>query len=189
MRYLTLFLRKKILINPHEKLYDIGTYIFLYIGFVLACFILELVLSIAIGWLLNGSAVININNTNDLLLILLSFSLPSTLCFSVIPIILFIVFMKWSINTTIVGNLTSTISGGEKHKTAIIRDLIKGSDVILFDEPTASLDKVSIQQFFNILNILKENHIIILITHNLEYSEIADKVIFLNPRKGGNEVI
>ncbi|MCK9329819.1 MAG: ATP-binding cassette domain-containing protein [Candidatus Cloacimonetes bacterium] len=49
--------------------------------------------------------------------------------------------------------IPSQLSGGQKQKIAIIRALLNQPDIIIFDEPTSSLDVTSQK---NILNIIKE---------------------------------
>lgn len=72
---------------------------------------------------------------------------------------------------------TSTLSGGERKKVSIARALLKDADVILLDEPTASLDVDSIQVLFDILIELKQTKTIILVTHENKYNHFADEII------------
>lgn len=67
---------------------------------------------------------------------------------------------------TIYDNSLETLSGGEKQKIAIIRSLLSSSDVLIFDEPTSALDSRSAQFFYSQLNELKQNKIIIVISHD-----------------------
>jgi ATP-binding cassette subfamily C protein len=83
------------------------------------------------------------------------------------------------LNTLIVDNAVTSISGGEKQKVSIVRGLIKESDIILLDEPTVSLDKKSANDLFEVLNKMKNSHIIILVTHEEKYAKYADEVIHL----------
>lgn len=74
--------------------------------------------------------------------------------------------------------LTNQISGGEKQRVAIARALVNNPSVIFADEPTGNLDSVSGVQVMDILkNLNKEGHTIILVTHEKETSEFADRVI------------
>ena len=81
------------------------------------------------------------------------------------------------LNEMIANDSISILSGGEKKKTALARALVKNSNLILLDEPTVALDKESIDSFFGILNKLKENNIIILVTHETIYNNYADEII------------
>ena len=59
----------------------------------------------------------------------------------------------------------NNISGGEKQKIAIIRQLLKNPDVMMFDEPTSALDSQSKQAFIEILKERKGRHITVIATH------------------------
>ena len=71
------------------------------------------------------------------------------------------------------------ISGGEKQKIAIIRVLLKDSPVMLFDEPTSALDGASRSAFIDILQQKKEDHIVVVVSHDPELLEACDEVIEL----------
>ena len=75
---------------------------------------------------------------------------------------------------------SSNISGGEKLKIAIARTFLKDPDVIVLDEPTSALDVVSIEKLKSMLTALKKEKIILIVTHNQEFLNIADEVIDLN---------
>lgn len=62
-------------------------------------------------------------------------------------------------------SLIDTVSGGEKQKIALARTLLSTADILVFDEPTSSLDDKSMSFFNEYLNDLKENKIIIIISH------------------------
>lgn len=66
------------------------------------------------------------------------------------------------------------LSGGEKQKVCIIRSLLKDASVIIFDEPTSALDKESIEKLTEIINEIKIDKIIIIITHDQDISKICD---------------
>lgn len=74
---------------------------------------------------------------------------------------------------------SNNISGGEKQKLSLIRTLIKNPDVLILDEPTSALDTLSINKIKNILNEIKKDKIILIITHNKDMLEIADDTIYL----------
>lgn len=80
---------------------------------------------------------------------------------------------------TIVSENASNISGGEKQKICLIRALIKNPDVLILDEPTSALDKESAQNLKKHLLSIKEDKIIIIVTHDNSFNNIADIVISL----------
>jgi len=72
------------------------------------------------------------------------------------------------------------ISGGEKQKISLVRTFLKDPDVFIFDEPTSALDVNSKELFLKLLDELKKNRIIILITHDYDIIESADEVILFD---------
>lgn len=85
--------------------------------------------------------------------------------------------LKEGMNEIIVNDTNSTLSGGEKKKIIVSRALLRKSDVILLDEPTNALDSESIQLLFEVLNKIKTNKIVVVITHEVKYNSYADEVI------------
>lgn len=75
--------------------------------------------------------------------------------------------------------LNSNVSGGEGQKINLIREFLRNKDVMIFDEPTAFLDSESKKNFISYLMKLKSNHIIIMISHDNDIMEYADKVLQL----------
>lgn len=71
---------------------------------------------------------------------------------------------------------TSNLSGGQKKRLDVLRALLKNSEVIVFDESTASIDIERRKKLFDILNKIKNEKIIILITHNIEECAYFDNI-------------
>ncbi len=64
-------------------------------------------------------------------------------------------------------SLAKSLSGGEKQRGAIARALVNGAKIILFDEPTASLDSQNSKKFISLLRELKSlDKTIIIATHD-----------------------
>ncbi len=78
-------------------------------------------------------------------------------------------------------HLTSTLSGGEKQRTAIARALIMNPEIIFADEPTGNLDSQSGGAIIDIFKKLhaEEGHTIILITHEKNKAQSAHRIITL----------
>lgn len=79
---------------------------------------------------------------------------------------------------------TVNFSGGEAQKICIIRELLNKKDVIIFDEPTSSLDKNARDVFLKNIDDLKDNHIIIIITHDIELVNRLNSSVFCIERRG-----
>lgn len=75
---------------------------------------------------------------------------------------------------SVINEKNSNISGGEKQKISILRVLLKDPQIMIFDEPTSALDLKSTQKFINYLSSIKENKIILIITHDREIQDYCD---------------
>lgn len=72
------------------------------------------------------------------------------------------------------------LSGGQQQRLCIARCLAVEPEVLLFDEPCASLDPHSTRRIEELIQELKEYYTIIAVTHNLQQaSRIADYTAFL----------
>lgn len=81
---------------------------------------------------------------------------------------------------TIISEDSTNISGGQKRLLSLARTLLRGSKIIIFDEATSSLDLATTNQIIEILNKLKQECTVILITHKREIMSIADKIIIID---------
>ncbi len=73
-------------------------------------------------------------------------------------------------------------SGGEKLRLALLRELLRETDMLLFDEPAAHLDSESRKAFYALVNGLVGRKTIIAVVHNLP--EGIDAPIVALPHKG-----
>ena len=71
------------------------------------------------------------------------------------------------------------LSGGQWQKLAIARAFYADSDVIILDEPTASLDPLAEQEIFNQFDRLRKSKTTIFVSHRLSSATIADKIVVL----------
>ena len=71
------------------------------------------------------------------------------------------------------------LSGGEQQRVAIARAIASRPDVLIFDEPTASLDGDTGRRIVDFVkkNILNENRCIIIVTHDSRIFEYADRIM------------
>ena len=74
------------------------------------------------------------------------------------------------------------MSGGEQQRVAIARALALRPDVLLFDEPTSSLDPESTREVLRVMRELAEDGMtMILVTHELSFArDVADWVAFVD---------
>ncbi len=71
------------------------------------------------------------------------------------------------------------LSGGQWQKLAIARAFYRESDILILDEPTASLDPMAEQEIFNTFDRLREGKTTIFVSHRLSSAVIASKIIVL----------
>ena len=83
---------------------------------------------------------------------------------------------------TVVGTNGEGLSGGERHRVTIARAVLKDAGVLLFDEPTASLDSKSQTKFNSMISDMN-NKLVIVITHRLEGLENFDRVYVMKDGK------
>lgn len=76
-------------------------------------------------------------------------------------------------------NRFNNMSGGEKQKIAVMRTLLKNASLFIFDEPTSMMDKESIDHFCDIINKIKGDKIIIIISHDDRLLCCCDEIIEL----------
>ena len=84
---------------------------------------------------------------------------------------------------TKIGTVMARLSSGELQRLSILRGIIRKSEILILDEPTANLDKENELLINNLLNKIKNNRTIILISHKEVSRGIADNIIELK-RKG-----
>ena len=85
--------------------------------------------------------------------------------------------------STLLKEDATNISGGQKQLLSLARALLTSSEIILLDEVTSSLDPNTTDKIINLLDDLKTDHTIIVITHNKDLMRRADKLIVLNNGK------
>ena len=82
-------------------------------------------------------------------------------------------------------NLPSQLSGGQQQRVAIARALASKPAIILADEPTGNLDTKTSQDVLSLLKITSErfSQTIVMITHNEEIAQLADRIIRIEDGK------
>lgn len=96
------------------------------------------------------------------------------------------------------------LSGGQQQRICIARAIAVDPEVILMDEPTSALDPISTLKIENLIEELKQQYTIVLVTHNMQQAarcsdstaffllgEVIEKdatnVIFTNPKEQRTE--
>jgi lipoprotein-releasing system ATP-binding protein len=79
----------------------------------------------------------------------------------------------------------SELSGGEQQRVAVARALVNNPNVVLADEPTGNLDRITGEAIHELLYKLNEkmNQTFIIVTHNESLAERADRIIKLTDGK------
>nr|MDD6334971.1 amino acid ABC transporter ATP-binding protein [bacterium] len=75
----------------------------------------------------------------------------------------------------------SALSGGQKQRVAIARALMMQPDILLFDEPTSSLDPLLTGEVLGVMKELAREHMtMVVVTHEMGFArEVADRVLFM----------
>ena len=82
-----------------------------------------------------------------------------------------------------------SLSGGQQQRLCIARAIAINPEVILMDEPCSALDPIATLRVEELMNDLKEQYTIVIVTHNMQQaSRVSDKTAFFNAEatpKGG----
>ena len=80
-----------------------------------------------------------------------------------------------------VKSLPNTLSGGQQQRTAIARAIAAKPSIILADEPTGNLDSKNSDEVISLLKLSakKYGQTLIVITHNEDIAQMADRTIVL----------
>ncbi|SEM19985.1 nucleoside ABC transporter ATP-binding protein [Paenisporosarcina quisquiliarum] len=83
------------------------------------------------------------------------------------------------------------ISVGMQQRVEILKTLYRGADILIFDEPTASLTPQEISELIQIMKrLIQEGKSIILITHKLkEIMDVSDRVTVIRKGEGIGTVV
>lgn len=76
----------------------------------------------------------------------------------------------------------ASMSGGQQQRVGIGRAMATGADVILFDEPTSSLDPEWVDEVLGLMKQLAaERQTMLVVTHEMTFArDVADRVIFID---------
>lgn len=76
----------------------------------------------------------------------------------------------------------NNLSGGQKQRVAIARALCMNPDIMLFDEPTSSLDPEMIKEVLEVMKDLgKQGMTMVVVTHEMSFArKVGTRVVFLD---------
>jgi phosphate transport system ATP-binding protein len=74
----------------------------------------------------------------------------------------------WDEVKDILDHSAMTLSGGQQQRLCIARALAMKPDILLMDEPTSALDPISTAKIEELINELKKQYTIIIVTHNMQ---------------------
>jgi phosphate transport system ATP-binding protein len=85
----------------------------------------------------------------------------------------------WDEVKDILNKPAMTLSGGQQQRLCIARAIAMKPEVILMDEPTSALDPISTARIEELIEELKVQYTIIIVTHNMQQAaRISDKTGF-----------
>lgn len=71
------------------------------------------------------------------------------------------------------------LSGGQQQRLCIARTIAVSPEIILMDEPTSALDPISTNKMEELMDQLKKQYTVVIVTHNMQQAgRIADKTAF-----------
>ena len=75
----------------------------------------------------------------------------------------------------------SGLSGGQQQRLCIARAIAMQPEVVLMDEPCSALDPISTLAIEDLIQELKENYTIVIVTHNMQQAaRVSDTTAFFN---------
>ncbi|HNV55810.1 MAG TPA: phosphate ABC transporter ATP-binding protein PstB [Smithellaceae bacterium] len=85
----------------------------------------------------------------------------------------------WDEVKDILNKSAMNLSGGQQQRLCIARALAMKPDILLMDEPTSALDPISTAKIEELIEELKENYTIIIVTHNMQQAaRVSDETAF-----------
>ena len=80
---------------------------------------------------------------------------------------------------TVLGRSGETLSVGQQQRLSIARGLIRNSQILILDEPTAALDPIAENRLVDALTEISRGRLVIVIAHRLSTIRRADRIVFM----------
>ncbi len=78
-----------------------------------------------------------------------------------------------------------SLSGGQQQRLCIARTVAVRPEVILFDEPCSALDPISTAKIEELIDELKDDYTIAIVTHNMQQAQrVSDRCAFFMVEEG-----
>ena len=89
-------------------------------------------------------------------------------------------FMEFPQNYgTLLGEQGINISGGQKQLVGLARALWTKPKLLILDEPTSAMDRNTENFVLNLLNTIKKDTCILLVTHRIKIARFSDRIYIL----------
>jgi phosphate transport system ATP-binding protein len=73
------------------------------------------------------------------------------------------------------------LSGGQQQRLCIARAMAQDSNVILMDEPTSALDPIATDKIEELINEIKKDYTVIIVTHNMQQAgRVSDRTVYMH---------
>ena len=84
---------------------------------------------------------------------------------------------------TIITEKAGNFSGGQKQMLSIARALLTESEILIFDDITSSLDPANVENIARLLDDLKRDHTILIVTNKVAVMERSEQILMIKNRK------
>jgi len=86
----------------------------------------------------------------------------------------------WEEVKDVLNKSASALSGGQQQRLCIARAMAVGPEIILMDEPCSALDPIATARIEELINDLKKDYTIVIVTHNMQQAaRVSDMTAFL----------